>query len=349
MTKYKKPSRGVVGAAFEKMRIHHPRIPGVHEKLNDIREFGRLTPQSPKRYVEFFAPSHSGKSTAIKTYIEDQVVNEAIAAGYFPADMDRGEIAKKQRIVLHVTLSPKASKRSLAVDILSQLGDKRADSGSGPVLMRRVYEYLAGTYVDPATGKPVERQTELVILDELQHLSSSEVTRPGSKVEKSNISRSTEVSDTLKTMLIRGLVPMVLVGIPSARKHIEIDEQLTNREFDKIDFSPLKWSSAKDQEIFLEYCIEAAALIKEYALLPEPTDLMAKGIPHCLWAASGGCLGVVSRILEQAVFHALDRDASSVEFEDLALAVDTRAIPNNMCTYNPFRDGVQKSNVAPAS
>lgn len=343
MTHYKKPGRGKVIAAFEVMRIHHPRIDGVHQALDDAREAGLLSPNSPKRYIEFFAPSHSGKSMAIRTYIEDKVVDQAIERGHFPADMDREQIAIQQRIVLHVTLSPKASKRSLAVDILNQLGDPNADRGTGPILMRRVYEYLAGTFKDPATGKPVERQTELVILDELQHLSASEVARPGGKTEKSNMLRSTEVSDTLKTMLIRGLVPMVFVGIPEAREHLEIDQQLTNREMGKIDFSPLKWSSAKDQEIFLEYCIEAAALLTEHGLLPEETVLTADGIPHRLWAASGGCIGVVSRILEQAVFHALDRDGDRVEYEDLALAVDTRAIPNNMCTYNPFREGVARS------
>ncbi|MBD8066044.1 AAA family ATPase [Devosia sp. PTR5] len=335
---YIKPRRSAVEAAFEMMRIYHPRIPEVHDKLDEAREFGRLVPNRPKRYIEFFAPTHSGKSTAITTYIEDKVVPEAIERGLFPADMDREEIARQQRIVLHVTLSPNASKRSLAVDILTQLGDPRADSGSGPVLMRRVYEYLSGTFKDPVTGQPFGRQTELVILDELQHLATSEVKQ--GKREKSNIIRSTEVSDTLKTMLIRGLVPMVFVGIPAARDHITIDRQLTNREMGKIDFSPLKWSSAKDQEIFLEYCIEASALLQEHELLPEETKLIENDIPHRLWAASGGCLGIVSRILEQAVFHALDRDGTRVEYDDLALAVDTRAIPNNMCTYNPFREGV---------
>lgn len=342
---YSKPRRSAVEAAFELMRIYHPRIPEVHDKLDEAREFGRLVPNSPKRYIEFFAPSHSGKSTAITTYIEDKVVPEAIERGLFPSDMDRGEIARQQRIVLHVTLSPMASKRSLAVDILTQLGDPRPDSGSGPVLMRRVYEYLSGTFKDPVTGKPFGRQTELVILDELQHLASSEVKRPGGKAEKVNVVRSTEVSDTLKTMLIRGLVPMVFVGIPTARDHITIDRQLTNREMGKIDFSPLKWSSAKDQEIFLEYCIEAAALIREHGLLPEDTNLIQNGVPHRLWAASGGCVGVVSRILEEAVFHVLNRDGTRVEYEDLAKAVDTRAIPNGMCTYNPFYEGAMDGTV----
>lgn len=345
----KKPSKGMVIAAFENMRIQHPRIRGAHQVLDDAREAGRLTPLSPKRYVEFFAPSHSGKSMAIRTYIEDKVVDEAIAKGHFAADEDRQEIAKKQKIVLHVTLSPNASVRSMAADILRALGDPRADIGDGPVLLRRVYEYLSGTYKDPATGQEIGRQTELVILDEIQHLSSSKAARPDGLWKKSHVIRSTDVTDTLKTMMIRGLVPMVFVGIPEAREHLAIDTQLTNREMDKIDFSPLRWSNADDQEIFMEYCAEAAGKLVEHNLLPEPTDLLADDTPGKLWAASAGCIGVVSRILEEAVLHALKRGGRSVDYNDLLLAVDTRAIPNNMCTYNPFREGPRGAELGDAA
>lgn len=345
----KKVSRGRVIAAFEMMRIKHPRIPGVHQMLDDAREAGRLTPMSPKRYIEFFAPSHSGKSMAVRTYIEDKVVDEAIAKGLFPADTDRMEIAAKQKLVLHVTLSPNASVKSLATDILQALGDPNAHIGDGPVLVRRVYEFLSGTYKDPATGKEVGRQTELVIIDEIQHLSASKTERPDGKLEKSHKITSTAVTDTLKTMMIRGLVPMVFVGVPQAREHLSIDIQLTNREMGKIDFSPLRWSVEEEASIFMEYCHEAAELLTEFELLSETTDLLEEDIPEKLWAASGGCVGVVSRLLEEAVFHALDRNGTRVEYEDLLLAVDTRGMPNDMCSYNPFRDGVRDTDFPDAA
>ncbi|WP_425388857.1 AAA family ATPase [Devosia elaeis] len=303
------------------------------------------TPNSPKRYVELFAPSHSGKSMAITTYIEQKVVDEAIERGLFPADMPRSEIAAKQRIVLHVTLSPNASVRSLATDILRAFGDKNADVGTGPILLRRVYSYLNGTYEDPATGKEIGRQAELLILDEIQHLADSKAKSPEGKAIKSQKIESTVVTDTLKTMTIRGLVPMVFVGIPEARIHLSIDSQLTNRELSKIDFSPLRWSDEGDQVIFLEYCQEAAMKLTEFDLFPEETDLLDEEIPERLWAASGGCIGLVSRILEEAALHAVRRGASCVEYEDLELAVDTRAMPNNYVNYNPFREGVRQVEV----
>jgi hypothetical protein len=117
----------------------------------------------------------------------------------------------------------------------------------------------------------------------------------------------------------------------------------------KINYAPLEWSSETDQAIFLEYCEEAAKRLVEWNLVQEAPDLLDGDIGHMLWAASGGCIGVVSRLLEAAVLHALKRDGKTVEFEDLALAVDTRGIPNNMSTYNPFREGVRKAQVDKAA
>ncbi|MDB5531494.1 MAG: hypothetical protein JWR51_4597 [Devosia sp.] len=329
-------SRPRIQAAFDTMRIIHPRIPEVHQALDDAREVGRLSPYSPKRYVEFFAPSHSGKSTAITTYIENVVVKQAIERGLFPADMDPQLIARKQNIVLHVTLSPKATPKSLASDILRRLGDKRCDSGNTGGLLARVYSMLEDEHV------------ELVILDEIQHLASGTVKKPGGTAKKMHLVETTEVTDTLKTMMIRGLVPMVFVGIPEAREHLSVDIQLTNREMNRINFLPLDWSDSSDRETFRRYCGLAGLMIKKHGLMPDDTNFLDGDIPEKLWVSSGGCIGLVSRIAEEATIHAAARGAKRVEYDDLELAIDTRALPNNYCTYNAFRDGVRTKNLKSA-
>ena len=130
-----------------------------------------------------------------------------------------------------------------------------------------------------------------------------------------------------------------------AREHLSIDPQLTNRELSKIDFSPLRWSDPAEQGIFLDYCAQAGMLIREWDLLPGETDFLEGDTPHMLWAASSGCIGIVSRLAEQAVLHAIERSGDRVLREDLASAVDTRGIPNGMCTYNPFRSGVRDGEI----
>jgi len=160
--------------------------------------------------------------------------------------------------------------------------------------------------------------------------------------------QGTDVTDALKNMMIKGLVPMVLVGIPEARAHLSVDHQFTNRELDKVNFSPIRWSDDDDREVFLEYCGSLGILIKQRGLLPKTSHFLADKIPYMLWAASNGCIGLVSRICEEAVFHASQRDARQVELEDLIKAVDTRAIPNGYCSYNPFRGGVHEAVVVAA-
>ena len=146
----------------------------------------------------------------------------------------------------------------------------------------------------------------------------------------------------VKDIMLKGLAHLVLVGIPEAKALIEDDgNQVSNRELGKIDFSALRWSDAEERKCFVNYCGKVGVQINRHGLMPEDSNFVKGDIPHNLWAASGGLLGIVSRIAEEAVIHASERGASQVEREDLEKAIDTRAIPNGYCTYNPFRDGVR--------
>src|SRR5690606_23082796 len=138
---------------------------------------------------EFFAASHTGKSTAVKTYLEDVVAPELIAEGEYPETMDKQLIAMKQNRVIHVTLKEKATRATLYGDILHRLGDKRAYSGSIPDQRVRLYDYLG------------DKRVELLILDEIQHLSAGIVKQVEGRKAKEFTSQGTEVSDALKSMM----------------------------------------------------------------------------------------------------------------------------------------------------
>lgn len=323
-------SKGRIAAEFAKMRIKHPRIEQVIEKFDSAREMRREAPDEEQRYVEFFAKSHTGKSTAVKYYLEKVVVPEVVKDGLFPADMPAKAVARRQNRVLHVTLTEKANRKSLYSDILRRLGDEEADSGELADLRLRVYDYLA------------DKQVELLILDEIQHLSVGILKQSEGRRTKGLTSQGTDVSDALKKMMIDGLVPMVFVGVPEARVHFAVDEQLPNREIDKVDFSPIRWTVPEERSLFVDYCIETGVRIHKTGLMPEISDFGSNGIAASLWAASDGRIGLVSRLCEEATFHASARGAKQVEFQDLELAVDTRGIPNGFSTYNPFTHGVRE-------
>jgi hypothetical protein len=315
-----------VWTEFTKMRIKHPRLEAVYQAFDDLREYGASVPFEPKGYVKLLAPTHSGKSTSVRSYIETVVVDEAIERGLFSADTDRALIAREQRLVLHVTLSPNATPKSLATDILQRLGDPQAHRGTQAALETRLYRMLQETGV------------ELVILDELQHMSASSLRMgPDGTMVKQSQSSPMAVASTLKTMLIRGLVPMAFVGTLDAAKFLKFDGQIGGRILKDLDFSPLRWETPGDRKFFQEWCGKVGIKVFEHGLLPKRPNLVEGDIPVNLWAASGGKIGFVSRIVQDAVIHAKERESETLDRSDLEWAVDHCAIPNGICTTNPFR------------
>ncbi len=189
---------GRVQAEFLKMHIPHPRMSKAHQVYDNLRQMKVLAPNKPQRCACLFAPTQSGKSKTIETYIETKIVDELIAEGLFPADMNRDEIARLQRRALHVTLEGKATPKSAATDILTEFKDPRAAQGTAASLLGRVYHYMR------------RHGTQILFLDEVQHLDHRQ-TEKDDKPKRAAFCESTAVTDTLKTMLIRGLVPIVFV------------------------------------------------------------------------------------------------------------------------------------------
>jgi hypothetical protein len=311
---------GTILAEFENMRIDHGRLLPAYRVFDNLRETKRLAPFQPKRWSSIFAPTGSGKSTAIRMYLENVVAKEAVERGLFPADMHPFEIAAKQKIVPHITLDGVTSIKTLMQVILTALGGPT--KGTKSDLTRLVYKH---------TKEPT---VELLIIDELQHL------LPKKDKDKRPIDAGDEptaITDTLKSMLVSGCVPMVFVGIDDARPVIFNSEQLAGRNVQNIDYSRLDWANLSERKIFLEYCGNVGLKLKQHKLFEQKSNFLAGDIPACLHAACDGRLGVVSRVVEQAALVAAEEEASQVQREHLAQAVDRWAIPNKIIDYNPFR------------
>jgi hypothetical protein len=333
-------TRPEIHGIFKKMRILHPRVENITRVCEGARRAARDNDdEEPQGWIELFAESHSGKSHAVKMYIERTVVPELIAEGLFPESMSAPLIAKRQVRVMHVTLNERATRESLYADILTRLGAKLKGTEKIGTLRKQLYMFLRGEN-DPINNPDRKRPCELLILDEIQHLSQGIMKQIRGKSTKSLEISGTDVTDALKFMMIAGLVPVMFVGIPEARVHLAVDKQMPNRHIEDIDFSPLRWSSDSDAALFTDYCGKMGIMIKRHDLLPEVSNLLADKIPHMLWAASGGLIGLASRIAEEAVYHAQGAGKTTIGVEELALAVDTRAIPQGFCIYNPFREGV---------
>jgi hypothetical protein len=203
---------GIILSEFENMRIEHGRLQRAYDVFDSLRETKRRAPFQPKRWSSIFAPTGSGKSTAIRMYLENIVAKEAVRRGLFPADTKPFEIAARQKIVVHITLEGVTNIKNLMQAILSAMGGPT--KGTKSDLTRLVYDHLK------------EPMVELLIIDELQHLipKKNKDKRPDDAGDEPTV-----ITDTLKSMLIHGCVPMVFVGIEEARPVIFNSKQLAGR------------------------------------------------------------------------------------------------------------------------
>lgn len=311
-------------AVFSSLRIKHPRIAVVTEVCNDLRS--TVGNREPKQFGTIFAPSHAGKTTAIKTYIEKVAVPQAVERGLVPADISLQDQVQRQKLVVHVTLEGGATPRSLCADILSALGDPRSTRGTKNQLLRRVYDLLTSLGV------------ELLVIDEIQHLAiSKHRLSEESDLRSIQRARTSEVTDTLKAMLIRGIVPMLFVGVETARPYLFDDIQLALRCYEEIDFGQLDWEDSEERKVFTDFIGRLGLLLQKRGLFRQRADFLQGDIPACLHTASLGRLGVACIIVANACRHAAKKNAVTVTRDHLSLAVDTIAIPRGIITKNPFK------------
>nr|WP_192847051.1 ATP-binding protein [Aureimonas sp. AU4] len=298
--------------------------------MSDLRECRRRTPHSEQGCASLFADTQSGKSTAVKHYIETKVLDDVIAAGELKGDgLNRVKAATLQKRVLHVTLTDKATPKSLACDILDVLGAKYSAGSSTPLLMRQAYVLLKGC------------RTELLVVDEIQHLSLTAL-RQGTRASSSN-QFETSATNTLKLMMIRGLVPILFVGKTEARHHLFNDEQLAARCVNEINYGRLRLEIASEYKIFKDYLGKVGLMLREHGLFPECSNFLSGDIPACVFEVAGGRLGMASRLVEAGAERSLERKGTTVNRDDLSQATDEWAIPKGHIDYNPFRDGVRRA------
>lgn len=214
---------GEIIAEFAQTRIGNPLLDEAHRLFDDLRYVGRGCAGNPRPWGGVFGPPLTGKTMSVTTYIEAKVVDELIQNGKFATDMDKKEIARQQRTVVSVIVSPQATQRSFAVDILEALGDPLPSrGGTAQELLARACECLR------LNG------TELLIIEEVQHLFDQMTSRARTPCA------GAAVTETLKTLLLKGVAPVVLVGGMEARYHLMNNVELAARCVKELEFGALE-------------------------------------------------------------------------------------------------------------
>lgn len=287
-------------ALVEQIYVPYPPHIEFHEAAKFLIELGIATRGMPQKGLRVLAPSGSGKTAAATALV--RIIHEK-----YPRTSTRVP-------VVNVSLDRACTARKLMVSILEKFGDYYASSGNEQALKSRVKRCFQSL------------GTVLLIIDEIQHINYQ-------------VSVMNDVTDSLKRLLDDGVVPIVFMGTEEAEGLFTRNIQLSSRLLPPCDLHPLDLKSPRDRNLFAGYVTLLDEAIVANKILPSLSGLNDAEILECLFLMSDGVFGRVSRLLPTVVKQVLLRGGARIEREDLASAVDSWAIANNICRTNPFYRG----------
>lgn len=297
-------------AAMDGIYIDHPRAREAHEKFEYVIEHGRRKENKSKLCALLIAESQTGKSTIIESFVAKRNTPEALAERRIP--------------VLHVTLGANTTRKGMAVNILEAIADhgfntgEKQDggySGTESTLLRRALQLLKLSCC------------ELLVLDEVHHLIHSE----SAKVADA-------VGETIKRNLIKGVCPIVLSGIETARMVLK-NKQLQQRAIPEVTLSPLSVTNPADMELFMEFLAGYSVEMTRAGAANNATVLVNEDIPSCLLEVSQGILGAACNLLKEAVRVMTYEGKSDLDRVHLVKATESCFVQTKLYERNPFLHG----------
>lgn len=231
-------------------------------------------------------PSRAGKSSLCDSLIEKY--------GGWYQDFESRQLKVD---VLKVSIQACGSKSALSNAIL--LGLKQKNFTKGP----RNAAHLFNQAIDKLNFSGVK----LLIIDEIQSMTDGK----DLSIEKSG--------NLLKDLMESIDATMVLVGLPSARKLMSKNEQLSNRSEAPLYFLPYNPTDIQDMKSFANL---AMAYYKVLAAEPYRMTIAHRDFERALIFLTGGLVGLVNkfmRILADEHRHLLSKSGSPVVQIDLDL------------------------------
>ncbi|MHB9879005.1 AAA family ATPase [Pacificimonas sp. ICDLI1SI03] len=258
--------------------------------------------------------SQAGKS-AMVFKLKARLAEEREAAG-FP---------KNPHQIIVVTITKNMTLKGFFQAILKQMGDDFLDSADDRRGTRtRNEDRRTITVLEQRIGEWTKKLgVELLVADEVQRLA-----RAGKD--------GREVTEQFQTMLDRGVVPLVLIGNAKSREFFEENQDFCARLGMPLDLRPLDATEEKPAELFQEFCRDFDEKLVENGLFGVPSGLDDEDVAEALARISGGHIGRVSRLIQEAVPLAIRRRALRLERYDLSCATRSYAMANAWIGWDPF-------------
>jgi len=190
------------------IRIIYPRLKSVLNMIKYCHDISKI--QGTSECLCIHGNTGVGKSEIIDTYMEQ-----------FPDVISNHGLVKR---VVKILVPEEATKKSLALQLLAELGDGNASYGNKTDLTIRCVKLIK------------DQKVELMFFDEAQHFIDSRYEQPAA------------VAQWFKNLITATKVPIVMIGTSECLKVFK-DEQLRRRFSNMQVIAPFRWGDTEIDQI----------------------------------------------------------------------------------------------------
>lgn len=196
--------------------------------------------------------------------------------------------------ILRITLPSKPSSKGLAEEMLNALGDPLFDRGTERAKTARLRKLVEST------------KTKSVMIDEFQHFQ-----------DRSSLHVIQTAADWLKTLVDQTGLGLVVAGLPRCVAVLMQNEQLRRWFMAPVHMPRFSWANGDDQE---EFCAILGAFQESLSAHFDIPPIGAEEMGFRAYCATGGLIGYVTKLLQQAVCNAIDDRRKIITLMHLAEA-----------------------------
>lgn len=282
---------GAILDAFESIYIPTPSHQAIHLECDILRHANRNRKGKAMGALRLAQLSSASKTACFENYCEKAIAEHARLTGN-----------TNPYLILYISLLSCTSPKTICQEICRLLGDENWEIGTTSDLINRMRGFVARAGV------------ELIIIDEVQELKGKRNDRK-------------DVTNLLKSLLNKGIAPLVLVGDETSEDMFEDNIHLVNRAGSELKLEPFSLHDTSRLGEFKGFCLDLEAEMLRQNLVRHEGVLSKGKQQKLLLKWSGGHIGRVCRIIAQALQHSILRCATAVEEQDLRYAIENFAIP----------------------
>lgn len=291
---------------IEQIYVEYPRLTEIFERIEECHDQAKWSVQP--NCLAIMGRSSAGKTTIWRKYSQRYPHRITPSGTEVP--------------VFAATLPKSPSIKSVASDLLAQLGDPLPDKGStGGQRSRKLVGLLQDTKV------------ELILLDEFQHLNVLDENRP-----------LYDTADWVKGLYNLVGKPIVIFGLPYIEDLLEANEQLGFRFSMRMTLDPFGWERNEEREEFRKFLwvVDKKLPFTHRAGLGS-TDLAAR-----IYWATGGWVGRVMKLVKLAGNKAVKRQQDPIGLDAFEAAFKELHGGRQRSEINPFLKSIDASALPPA-